>query len=116
TLDAMSQGFTRALQARGIRARVWFGQNDGTLMSHDYARRFPVLTIGSGPTNSIRGASHLSRVPDGLVVDIGGTTTDIGVLVGGFPRQSAQAVSIGGIQTNFRMPDVLSVGLGGGSV
>ncbi|MCI2264285.1 hydantoinase/oxoprolinase family protein [Sediminivirga luteola] len=115
TLDAMSRGFSRALEARGVTAQIWFGQNDGTLMSLDYARRFPVLTIGCGPTNSIRGAAHLSRMTDGLVMDIGGTTTDIGVLTGGFPRQSAQAVDIGGIRTNFRMPDVLATGLGGGS-
>ena len=53
---------------------------------------------------------------DALVVDIGGTTTDIGVLVQGFPRQSSAAVDIGGIRTNFRMPDILSIGLGGGTI
>ena len=85
-------------------------------MQLEYALEFPVLTIGCGPTNSIRGAAHLSGATDALVVDIGGTTTDIGVLVDGFPRQSAHAVEIGGIRTNFRMPDVLSVGLGGGTI
>jgi len=49
------------------------------------------------------------------VVDIGGTTTDVGVLAAGFPRESAASVDIGGVRTNFRMPDVLSIGLGGGS-
>ena len=87
----------------------------GGLITLEYALEFPVLTIGCGPTNSIRGAAHLSGATDALVVDIGGTTTDIGVLVDGFPRQSAHAVEIGGIRTNFRMPDVLSVGLGGGT-
>ncbi|MEU1973496.1 hydantoinase/oxoprolinase family protein [Microbacterium sp. NPDC019599] len=116
TLRSMAHGFVAALTARGITARPYFGQNDGTLMQLEYALEFPVLTIGCGPTNSIRGAAHLSGATDALVVDIGGTTTDIGVLVGGFPRQSAHAVEIGGIRTNFRMPDVLSVGLGGGTV
>lgn len=116
TLQSMAAGFTASLAARGIDADPYFGQNDGTLMRLDFALEFPVLTIGCGPTNSIRGAAHLSGARDGLVVDIGGTTTDIGVLVDGFPRQSAHAVDIGGIRTNFRMPDVLSIGLGGGTI
>lgn len=116
TLRQMASGFLRALEARGMSAKAYFCQNDGTLMTLEYALEFPVLTIGCGPTNSIRGAAHLSGEANALVVDIGGTTTDIGVLVDGFPRQSAHAVEIGGIRTNFRMPDVLSVGLGGGSV
>ncbi|WP_149084234.1 MULTISPECIES: hydantoinase/oxoprolinase family protein [Microbacterium] len=116
TLRQMASGFVAALRQRGIPATPYFGQNDGTLMQLEYALEFPVLTIGCGPTNSIRGAAHLSGATDALVVDIGGTTTDIGVLVDGFPRQSAHAVEIGGIRTNFRMPDVLSVGLGGGTI
>ncbi|GAA2907105.1 N-methylhydantoinase A/oxoprolinase/acetone carboxylase beta subunit [Microbacterium keratanolyticum] len=116
TLTQMATGFVAALRERGIAAEPYFGQNDGTLMRLDYALEFPVLTIGCGPTNSIRGAAHLSGISDALVVDIGGTTTDIGVLIDGFPRQSAHAVEIGGIRTNFRMPDVLSVGLGGGTI
>lgn len=115
SLGSMATGFEASLASHGIAAEIFFGQNDGTLMSLDFALRYPVLTIGCGPTNSTRGAAHLSRVMDGLVVDIGGTTTDIGVLVSGFPRQSSRAAEIGGIRTNFRMPDVLSIGLGGGS-
>jgi N-methylhydantoinase A/oxoprolinase/acetone carboxylase beta subunit len=46
---------------------------------------------------------------------VGGTTTDVGVLQKGFPRVAGLAVSIGGVRTNFRMPDTLSIGLGGGS-
>ncbi|MDG2114332.1 MAG: hydantoinase/oxoprolinase family protein, partial [Actinomycetota bacterium] len=63
-----------------------------------------------------RGAAFLSGVDDGVVVDVGGTTADVGVLVNGFPREASTAVDIGGVSTNFRMPDVLSLGLGGGSL
>jgi N-methylhydantoinase A/oxoprolinase/acetone carboxylase beta subunit len=49
------------------------------------------------------------------VIDVGGTTTDIGALVRGFPRESSIAAEIGGVRTNFRMPDILSLGVGGGS-
>lgn len=51
-----------------------------------------------------------------MVVDVGGTTTDLGVLTHGFPRESMLAVEIGGVRTNFRMPDIISIGLGGGSI
>ncbi|MFX3634029.1 MAG: ROK family protein [Candidatus Pristimantibacillus sp.] len=110
------KGFEGALQGFGINASVYICQNDGTLMYSDYALRYPILTIACGPTNSIRGAAHLSGLNDALVVDIGGTTTDIGVLTQGFPRQSSAAVEIGGIRTNFRMPDILSIGIGGGTI
>ena len=46
----------------------------------------PVLTIGSGPANSVRGAAFLTGSSDSLVIDVGGTSTDVGVLVNGFPR------------------------------
>jgi N-methylhydantoinase A/oxoprolinase/acetone carboxylase beta subunit len=51
-----------------------------------------------------------------MVIDIGGTSSDVGVLVLGFPRESGIAVEIGGVRTNFRMPDLISIGLGGGSI
>jgi N-methylhydantoinase A/oxoprolinase/acetone carboxylase beta subunit len=85
-------------------------------MTPDYVERYPVLTFASGPTNSMRGAALLAGETDAMVVDIGGTTSDVGMLMNGFPRESAVAVDIGGVRTNFRMPDLLSVGLGGGSV
>ena len=105
-----------AMVSLNIAAPLFMSQNDGTLMSHQYAEQFPVLTSSAGPTNSIRGAAFLSGLKDGVVVDIGGTTTDVGVLVKGFPRVSSEASSFGGVRTNFAMPDVLSVGLGGGTV
>ena len=111
-----AEGFTAALEREGINAKVYFGQNDGTLMAVDYAIRYPILTIACGPTNSIRGASFLSKQRNALVVDVGGTTTDVGVLVNSFPRESSVAIEIGGVRTNFRMPDLISIGLGGGSI
>ena len=110
------QGIQDAIQSLGLEAPLYMSQNDGTLMDAQFASRFPVLTISSGPTNSMRGAAFLSGVRDGIVVDVGGTSTDVGALVRGFPREAAVAVRIAGVRTNFRMPDVLSVSLGGGSV
>lgn len=112
-----TEGFAASLEARGITcARVFISQNDGTLMSAAHAQRYPILTIACGPTNSICGASYLAKRKDAIVIDVGGTTTDLGVLAQGFPRESGVAVSIGGVRTNFRMPDVISIGLGGGSI
>lgn len=111
TVDA----FAQALRECSLDCPFFITQNDGTLMNADFVRRFPVLTFASGPTNSMRGAAFLSGYQDAIVVDVGGTTTDVGLLQKGFPRQSATTVNIGGVRTNFRMPDTLSVGLGGGS-
>jgi len=108
--------FLAAVEKRDLQCPVYISQNDGTLMSADFVREFPALTFASGPTNSLRGACRLTGLDDAIVVDIGGTTSDIGVLQNGFPRESSVVVDIGGIRTNFRMPDVLAIGLGGGSL
>ncbi|MCI8524754.1 MAG: hydantoinase/oxoprolinase family protein [Oscillospiraceae bacterium] len=114
---SFTEGFARSLADEGVtNARIYLSQNDGTLMTMEYARRYPILTIACGPTNSIRGASYLSRLKNAVVIDVGGTTTDLGVIQNGFPRESGVAVTIGGVRTNFRMPDVVSIGLGGGSI
>lgn len=115
--ERFTEGFARSLADQGVEhADVYLSQNDGTLMTMEYARKYPILTIACGPTNSIRGASYLSRKKDAIVIDVGGTTTDLGVIQNGFPRESSIAVTIGGVRTNFRMPDVVSIGLGGGSI
>jgi N-methylhydantoinase A/oxoprolinase/acetone carboxylase beta subunit len=50
------------------------------------------------------------------VVDIGGTSTDVAFLEKGFPRPASAYVNVGGVRTNFRMPDTYCVAMGGGSV
>lgn len=105
-----------ALERYDIDANIYVTQNDGTLMSLEAAKRYPILTIGSGPANSIRGAAYLSKLSECVVCDIGGTTSDIGILKNGFPRESAMPVEIEGVRTNFRMPDIISIGIGGGSI
>lgn len=114
--DKVVSSFLGAVERRGLTCPIFISQNDGTLMSADFVRKFPALTFASGPTNSLRGACKLTGLEDAIVVDIGGTTSDVGVLQHGFPRESNSVVYIGGVRTNFRMPDVLAIGLGGGSV
>lgn len=109
-------GLAETVRAAGIPGRLYLSQNDGTLMDVDFARRYPVATFASGPTNSMRGAAFLSGLPDCAVVDVGGTTTDVGILAKNFPREAGTEISVAGIRMNFRMPDVMSIGLGGGSL
>jgi N-methylhydantoinase A/oxoprolinase/acetone carboxylase beta subunit len=111
TMAAFGDSLSRA----GIAAPLFISQNDGTLMGLNQARQYPVLTFASGPTNSMRGAAFLSGFENCIVVDVGGTTTDVGVVAGGFPRPAGGFVELAGVRTNFRMPDVLSIGIGGGS-
>src|ERR1700738_5195111 len=109
-------GFTQAIAASDITAPLYLTQNDGTVMSADVAAALPVTSFASGATNSMRGAAFLSGLADAMVVDVGGTTTDVGQLRRGFPREANSVVEVGGVRTLFRMPDLLSIGLGGGSL
>lgn len=108
--------FTAALRDSGLAAPLYLTQNDGTVTRAAIAETFPVYGFASGPTNSMRGAAFLSGLGDALVVDVGGTTTDVGSLRHGFPREANSVVEVGGVRTLFRMPDLLSLGLGGGSL
>ena len=114
--DRVVDSFATALKARGLTCPFFVSQNDGTLMDAEFVRQFPALTFASGPTNSLRGAARLTGLENAIVVDIGGTTSDIGVLQDGFPRESNVVIEVGGVRTNFRMPDILAIGLGGGSL
>lgn len=109
------KGFREALNKLGLRCPMYLTQNDGTVLSEEKALKFPVFCCASGATNSMRGAAFLSGLKEAVVVDIGGTSTDVGLLLKGFPREASAEVKILGIRTNFRMPDVISIGLGGGS-
>lgn len=105
-----------AVSERGIKAPLFIVQNDGSVMSADYAVDYPIFTVASGPAASVRGSVYLSGIEDGVVVDIGGTSTDVAYIVRGFPRESSITVTIGGVKTNIRCPDLLSIALGGGTI
>ncbi|KAJ3950268.1 uncharacterized protein N0V96_001412 [Colletotrichum fioriniae] len=116
------KSFQEPMKRLGINCPVFISQNDGTILSGDMAAKLPIRTFSSGPTNSMRGAAFLvqnhqlsnSAV---MVVDIGGTTTDVGLLqANGFPRQQAAYSEFAGVRLNFSCPDVKSIGLGGGSI
>jgi N-methylhydantoinase A/oxoprolinase/acetone carboxylase beta subunit len=108
-------GFRAAIAESRIAAPLYLTQNDGTVMSAETAAALPVMSFASGATNSMRGAAFLSGLGDAIVADVGGTSTDVGQLRRGFPREANSVVEIGAVRTLFRMPDLLSIGLGGGS-
>lgn len=114
--DRVANALVESSEKLGLQCPVYVSQNDGTLIDLERVRQFPALTFASGPTNSIRGAWALTGLADAIVIDVGGTTSDIGVLKNGFPRQSNLVIDVGGARTNFRMPDVIAIGLGGGSL
>jgi N-methylhydantoinase A/oxoprolinase/acetone carboxylase beta subunit len=109
-------GFRTAIAASHIDAPLYITQNDGTVMSAETAMALPVMSFASGATNSMRGAAFLSGRDEAMVVDVGGTSTDVGQLRRGFPREANSVVEIGEVRTLFRMPDLFSIGLGGGSI
>ncbi|MCL5782370.1 MAG: hydantoinase/oxoprolinase family protein [Candidatus Thermoplasmatota archaeon] len=97
------------------RVKLFFSQNDGTVAEENFATKFPVFTVAGPISNSVRGAFVLTGIEDAVVLDIGGTTTNCGVLTKGYPRESSNPVEISGVKTNFRMPDIIAIPLGGGT-
>ncbi|KAH8808658.1 hypothetical protein F5884DRAFT_675835 [Xylogone sp. PMI_703] len=114
------KSFQEPIRRLGLHCPVFITQNDGTVLSGEAASRLPIRTFSSGPTNSMRGAAFLvkNEIEEAMmVVDIGGTTTDVGLLLAnGFPRQAAAFSELSGVRMNFSRPDVKSIGLGGGSI
>lgn len=116
------RSFQDPIKNLGLICPVFLSQNDGTILSGEAASRLPIRTFSSGPTNSMRGAAFLTSGEETegkalMVVDVGGTTTDVGLLLAnGFPRQQAAYSDLAGVRMNFSCPDVKSIGLGGGSI
>jgi N-methylhydantoinase A/oxoprolinase/acetone carboxylase beta subunit len=104
-----------ALEQRSVQAPLMIVRGDGGLMRESVARRMPVETIHSGPAASAIGGKSLADVEQALVIDIGGTTTDLALLEGGRVAVSERGTSVGGFATGVRAAKVRSIGLGGDS-
>ncbi|KND93079.1 Hydantoin utilization protein A [Tolypocladium ophioglossoides CBS 100239] len=116
------KGFRLAMRRLHLSCPLFVTQNDGTILDSASAARVPIRTFSSGATNSMRGAAYLAGIDAGgdtsaIVVDIGGTTSDVGVILpSGLPRQASAYVTVAGVKVNYSMPHIHSVGLGGGSL
>lgn len=89
-------------------------RSDGTLMSEAFSRQRPVETVLCGPAASVMGGIRLAGAPDSLIVDMGGTTTDIALVLDGKPV-TADGVTVGKWSTFVQSVYIHTFGLGGDS-
>lgn len=115
TIGELLTDVEKSVHERHINAPVMVVRGDGRLMSLELARQRPIETLFSGPAASAIGGSHVSGSDRGLVVDMGGTSTDIGILNGGRPNLTQHGAALAGWRTAIRAADVRSVPLGGDS-
>jgi N-methylhydantoinase A/oxoprolinase/acetone carboxylase beta subunit len=105
----------RAMAVRGIECPLMIVKGDGSLANADTVATRPIETVLSGPAASLVGAKWLSGLDDFIMSDMGGTTTDIGILSAGRPRVAEQGAEVGGWRTMVKAIDVKTIGLGGDS-
>ena len=105
----------RTFKEVGVKAPIMVYKGDGSVMTIDNARIYPIETILSGPAASSMGGMMLSGYEDCLMVDIGGTSTDIAIMEGGFPQIQFEGASVGKWRTRVKAVDMSTVALGGDS-
>ncbi|MGC9335542.1 MAG: hydantoinase/oxoprolinase N-terminal domain-containing protein [Anaerolineae bacterium] len=105
----------RAMERRQIDAPLMVVRGDGTLMSDEFAARTPVETIHSGPAASAIGGRFLSRLDSALILDVGGTTTDIALINDGQVTVSEEGATVSNFKTSVKAANLLSIALGGDS-
>lgn len=104
-----------SLQELGISVPVWIVRSDGTMMSRRFAAEHPVETLLCGPAASVIGGQHLAHEKSALIVDMGGTTTDISVVKDGYPIEAGDGIQIGQWRTMVHGVYIHTMGLGGDS-
>jgi len=98
-----------------IHAPLMIVTGDGSLVNVETAKREPLMTILSGPAASVAGAIKLSGHESAVVADMGGTTTDIGIVHNKQAELCSDGAHIGDWQPMINAIRVVSVGLGGDS-
>lgn len=104
-----------AVRRRGVSPAPMVVRGDATLMALDLARDRPIDTLFSGPAASAVGGARLAGIDQAVVVDMGGTSTDVGVLDGGRPTLSKRGALLAGWRTAVRAAAVRSEAIGGDS-
>ena len=111
------QAIDKSLKAKGLRLPLRILKADGGNMNFESSIEIPGQTILSGPAASVMGAVGFSATDeDTLVMDIGGTTTDMALLINGAPVLNPQGIELGEYRTLIRALDTVSIGLGGDSM
>lgn len=103
------------LKLYGVRCPVYILKADGGTYSIDDSALKPIQTIQSGVASSIMGAYGFSRGQNGVIVDIGGTTTDIGFMVDGAPLFLPQGIGLKDMKTLVQGFLTTSIACGGDS-
>ncbi|MBM3241479.1 hydantoinase/oxoprolinase family protein [Candidatus Poribacteria bacterium] len=114
-ISDLVKAMQRVLADKGISAPLMIVKGDGHIMNTRVSMERPVETLLSGPAASIVGGRYLSGVADGVIIDMGGTTTDIAVLRAGEPAVIQDGASVGGWRTCVRAADIRTAGIGGDS-
>lgn len=104
------------LEKKAIRCPVMIVRGDGSIVKAEYARKRPVEIIHSGPATSAIGGQFLAGIDTALVIDIGGTTTDIALVENGKIQIDTSAATVGSFRTCVKTIKVRSFGLGGDSL
>ena len=104
-----------AMTARGINAPVFIVRSDGSMMSDSFANLRPVETLLCGPAASVIGSAYLSSHKNCVIVDMGGTTTDIALVRDGVPVKAVGGVQVGKWKTFVSGLYIKTFGLGGDS-
>jgi N-methylhydantoinase A/oxoprolinase/acetone carboxylase beta subunit len=115
-IDDFLSSMERSIASRNINARIFVFKGDGGLMSLETARERPVEMVLSGPAASLMGGKVLAKVDNCIVVDMGGTSTDIATLDDGFPRLNNEGATVGKWRTRVKGIDIWTCGLGGDSI
>ncbi len=114
-IASLIESVKKVLKEEGINAPLMIVKGDGSLMSESVARVRPIETLLSGPAASIYGAVYCGNVKDALVLDMGGTTTDIAVLSNEVPKINDEGAVVGGWATRVRAAEINTYGIGGDS-
>ncbi len=115
-LEAFLEDVISFLRSIEVDVPVLVVRGDGTLMSIDRAREVPVETSLSGPAASVSGARFLTGLEDATIVDVGGTTSDIGKISGGRVELQDKGSRVGRWRTHVRALDMSTLGIGGDSM
>ncbi len=114
-INAFLAAIERSFGRLGISCPVMIVRSDGSLMSRAFSRTHPVETILCGPASSVLGGMALAGRPDSIIVDMGGTTTDISLVKGGRAVRAEEGISIGGWRTFVKGVFIDTFALGGDS-
>ena len=116
TFNDFARHIKKSLEKEGVLAPLYILKADGGTMDIETAQERPVETILSGPAASFMGISAMiDREEDAILLDVGGTTTDIFFLADGVPLFEALGAKISKYKTLVRAIYSVSIGLGGDS-